>query len=413
MSNAAIISIGNELLNGRTADTNAAWICGQLRELGIDVRGVWAVPDEPDEIAGALEQVCRFAKIIIVTGGLGPTDDDLTRQGIAKYLNVRLQFKPELMRRIETFFASRRIAMPQINRTQAYLPENASALDNELGTAPGIEIQTQNNHIFSLPGVPSEMKKMFSLYVRPKLRFFAGENMIVSGRLMCFGAGESRIAELLGDSMQRGRNPLINCTVHSGDISLEIVACAATAEKGLMMIRDEKNRLCGILGNLVYGQDEQTMAEVTGQLLRSRKMTLAVAESCTGGLLAEMITDVPGASDYFLAGWVTYGNRAKTAQLDVPEELIIKHGAVSAPVAAAMAQGACRKTGADASLAITGIAGPGGGTSEKPVGLVCIASVVRGKQEVQEYRFPPADRNTVRVRAAMSALNLLRIQLGV
>jgi len=413
MSKTAIISVGNELLNGRTTNTNAVWLCEQLRKLGIDVCGIWVIPDEPEEIAAALEQVCRFARIVIITGGLGPTDDDLTRDGLSRFLGVELQFRPELLERIETFFASRNITMPAINRSQAYLPEGACAMDNEVGTAPGIETLKEKNIIFCLPGVPSEMKRMFLRSVQPKLAQFKGTEAIVSGSLRCFGAGESRIAEMLGDRMKRGRNPLVNCTVHYGDIRLEIVVRAEAAEKGLMMVQEEKAQLEGILGDLVYGRDEQTMAEVVGGLLRSQKMTLAAAESCTGGLLAKMITDVPGASNYFLAGWVTYGNQAKIELLDVPKELIEENGAVSAPVAQAMAEGACRKTGADASLAITGIAGPGGGTGEKPVGLVYIASSVRGKRKVQQYRFPPTGRDTVRQWAAMSALNLLRIQLKV
>jgi nicotinamide-nucleotide amidase len=411
--NTCILSIGNELLNGHTTDTNSAWLCGKLLEKGIAVRGVWLVPDEHNRIVQSLEQAAAWSDLIIVTGGLGPTDDDITRQAVADYLGVPLEFKQELLDQIQVLFTSRGWPMAEKNRVQAFIPQGADVLHNPVGTAPGFWCQKGYQNIAVMPGVPSEMKRMFEAHILTRLAAFKPKNVVVNAKVRCFGAGESSIAQRLGDLMQRDRNPLINCTCGAGDIVLHISATAQTPEQACQMIKADKNLLIHLLGDLIYGYDDESLAALAGQLLTKKSKKIAIAESCTGGLLLEMLTDVPGASDYLLAGWVTYSNDAKIAHLEVPRELIVQNGAVSEPVARAMAIGAARKSGAEIAVGITGVAGPGGGTDLKPVGLVYISVYVDGNCDVYEFRFSPVSRKMVRLRAALTALNLLRLKLQV
>lgn len=408
---ACILSIGNELLSGLTVDTNAAWLAGRLADLGIDLLGVRLLPDDLDVIVRALTEAAEHADVILVTGGLGPTDDDLTRQAMARFLGVDLELRPDLLARIERFFAHRERPMAPTNRIQAHLPAGSEPLDNPVGTACGIRAEREGRAFFCLPGVPSEMKRMFNDTVEPELaqRVRTGP-VIVRRRLRCFGAGESDIAALLGDRMQRGRNPLVNSTASNGIITLHIVAQAEDAGRAQVMIRAEEADLRNLLGELVFGDEEQTLAEVTGELLVRRGLRLAVAESCTGGLIGKLLTDVPGASRYFLGGWITYSNEAKIRDLGVPEALIGTHGAVSEPVAEAMARGARQRAQADLAVATTGIAGPEGGSEQKPVGLVYIAVAEADECRVRRFVWPHS-RPAVRLRAALTAINELRLRL--
>ncbi len=409
---ACIISIGNELLSGQTVDTNTAWLSGQLLARGMAVAGSWTVPDEQLRIVAAIRQASQEGELILITGGLGPTDDDLTRQAVADYLGMALEFHPELLVQISDFFETRGKKMAPNNRSQACIPAGSTVLDNPLGTAPGFWACKDTISLAVMPGVPAEMKRMFIDQVVPRIECSAEGPVVVSGKLRCFGAGESDIAQKLGALMARRRNPLINCTCGSGEIVLHIVAMAAGRKTAQAMIETDKVVLRECLGNWVYGEDDQTLAAVVGELLRARRETIALAESCTGGLLSQMLTDIPGASDYMRAGWITYCNEAKMSQLDIPEKLIVDFGAVSEPVARMMAQQAAQKSGADVAVAITGIAGPGGGTAPKPVGLVYIAVVIDGDCEVKECRFPPMNRHWVRLRSALTALNLVRLRLS-
>jgi len=409
---AGIVSIGNELLNGRTIDTNAAYIAGRLRTISLPVVSAHNVPDEIDAIERVLALAASEADVVVVTGGLGPTDDDLTRQAFAGFLGVELVLRPDLLEKVKQFFDHRGIEMPARNAIQAHIPRGATAIENEVGTAPGIRAQKDGKLLFALPGVPSEMRHMFDTLVLPELRPLVTGQAIAVRRLKCFGAGESKIAELMGDAMQRGRNPLVNCTVQTGVISLEVVATASNHADAEEMAREEEYSLRALLGTLVYGVEDQTLAEVVGEGLKRMGKTLAVAESCTGGLLAKLITDISGASEYFTYGWVTYSNEAKCRELDVPVETLEKYGAVSEQVARAMAQGARRKAGTDYAISITGIAGPGGGTEQKPVGLVYIAVDNQDGTDTSRYVFS-FDRSSVRLRAAQTALNILRLKLDL
>lgn len=414
MSRASLISVGNELLCGRTVDTNAAWLSGRLFAMGIEVESVRMVADEVADIAEALRQVAQKAEIVLVTGGLGPTDDDLTRQALADYLGVELVYRPELGETIEAFFTGRGLTMPERNRIQAHIPDGAEPIDNPRGTAPGVLYETDNRLIALMPGVPNEMKGMFEDFVSPRILRRQGGPVVRSANLRCFGVGESMLAERLGDRMLRGRNPLVNCTVSDGNITtLQVVASADSAQAADDILDFHCRELKELLGNLVFGTGEETIQGIVGRLLCEKEKTLAVAESCTGGLVAKLLTDVPGASEFFTCGWVTYSNAAKSQQLGVPASLIEAWGAVSEPVAKAMAEQAARKCGCDYALGITGIAGPGGGSEQKPVGLVYISVLAGGHCQVHRCHFANAGRDSVRLRAAQTALNLLRLQLTV
>jgi len=410
MKKASIVSIGDELLSGQTISTNAAYLGEKLLTIGIPVVSTYTIGDDIDSILRALKLASDDADIVIATGGLGPTDDDLTRQGLAKFLGVELQFYKDLLDKIQSIFASRQRTMPEKNKIQACIPAGAQAIDNKLGTAPGIKAEVRGKLFFALPGVPSEMKQMFEESVLPQLQQFAGGQAVVVKKLKCFGKGESDIAEMLGDLMQRGRNPLINCTAENGVITLYIVATAKDKIQAQQMAEKDEQLLRSRLGELVYGTDEQTLAEVVGEKLAQQNKTIAVAESCTGGTLAKLLTDIPGASRYFTYGWITYSNDAKTSELGISTDLIEKHGAVSEQVAQALAQAARKKAGTDFAISITGIAGPAGGTEQKPVGLVYISVDSESGCETKCFIFSH-DRKSIRLRAALTALNMLRLKL--
>ena len=410
MTTASIVTIGNELLNGHTTDTNATFICQRLLSIGIPVVSVYTVGDDVGQIVRALKRAAEDADIVIVTGGLGPTDDDLTRQAFADLLNVKLQLDSKLLETIRQFFAKRGLPMPERNAIQAHIPAGAQPVGNPLGTAPGIYAEMKNKHFFALPGVPFEMEQMLEASVLPRLEKQGDKGFAIIRKVRCFGAGESVIAEKLGDLMERGRNPLINSTVNASVITLHVVAGAADKQRAEKMALADVDHLRTLLGDLVFGVDEQTLAEVVGQQLAAQHKTVAVAESCTGGLLAKLITDIPGASDYFKQGWITYSNKAKVEQLGIPAQLIEKYGAVSEEVAAAMAQAARQKAQTDFAVAITGIAGPSGGTEQKPVGLVYISVSSYNIGQTKRFYFSHT-REMIRLRAAFTALNMLRVAL--
>jgi nicotinamide-nucleotide amidase len=412
MKKASIVSIGNELLSGQTIDTNTTFLSSELLLIGIPVVSSYSVGDDTDAIVRAFNLASTDADIVLATGGLGPTDDDLTRQGLASFLGAELQLQTELLDRIQNLFNRRNIQMSDKNKIQAYIPTGAKALANNLGTAPGIIAEAQGRLLVALPGVPLEMKQMFAESVLPEFQRFAGTQAVVVRKLRCFGTGESNIAELLGPLMQRGKNPLIDCTAKYGIITLTITATAKDKDKAHQMAEKSERLLRNKLGELVYGTEEQTLAEVVGEKLARQKMTIAVAESCTGGTLAKLLTDIPGASRYFTHAWVTYSNTAKTGELGVPADLIEKYGAVSEQVAQAMAQGARKKARTDFAIGITGIAGPAGGTEQKPVGLVYISVDSDNSWDTKRCLFSQ-DRRFIRLRAAQTALNMLRMKLNI
>jgi nicotinamide-nucleotide amidase len=413
MKKASIVSIGDEVLSGQTADTNAAYLGRELLSIGIPVISSYTAGDDMDLIVRTLNLASGDADVVLVTGGLGPTDDDLTRQAFGKLLGAELQLQDELLQKIRDFFVRRNLPMPEKTKIQAYIPTGTKALANNLGTAAGIMARIKGKLLIAMPGVPPEMKQMFKESVFAELKRFASKSRqvgMVIRRLKCFGTGESKIAELLGGLCQRDRNPLINCTTEHGVITLHIIATAKDKDKAQQMAEKDEKLLTELLGELVYGTGEQTLAEVVGEKLAQQKKTIAVAESCTGGTLAKLLTDTPGASRYFTCGWVTYSNIAKTSELGIEADLIGKYGAVSGWTAEAMARGARRRAGTDFAIGITGIAGPTGGSEQKPVGLVYISVDSTNGCETKRFIIS-GDRDCIRLRAAQTALNMLRLKL--
>ncbi|MFC1739520.1 competence/damage-inducible protein A [Planctomycetota bacterium] len=413
MKKASIVSIGNEILSGQTVDTNTSYLSGKMFSIGVPVVSVRTVGDDIDFIVRALVSAIHDADFILVTGGLGPTGDDLTRPALAKKLDVELQLQEEMLQQINDFFDFRGLQMPPANKVQAYIPAGAKAIKNNIGTAPGIMAQFKGRIIFALPGVPSEMKQMFEEYVLPELKKVIVDSKqpaIAIRKLKCFGAGESTIARLIGDMMQRGRNPLINSTAVNGIVTLHIIATTEDKLRAEQMAGEDEKLLRNKLADFVYGTAEQSLAEVVGAKLAKLGKKVATAESCTGGILAKLLTDVPGASRYFTYGWVTYSNQAKIQQLSVPADLLEKYGAVSEQIARAMAKGARKNSGADFSIGITGIAGPAGGSEQKPVGLVYISVDSVTECEVKRLIFS-YERQAMRLRTANTALNMLRLKI--
>jgi len=409
---AELISIGTELTAGLTVDTNAAWLARALAELGIGAVRHGTVADDMDAIAGEIARAAASADLVLVTGGLGPTEDDLTRQGLAKTMDVALRTDPVLLERLRAFFQSRGYRWCEANARQAQVPDGASAIENRWGTAPGLRARVGRAVVYCLPGVPREMREMFTHAVAADLRANRPSSMILTRTLWCFGAGESWIGQRIQDLMAPGQPVTVGTTAQEGTIGLRLSTQGddrAVIEPRLDACEAELRQR---LGDLVFGRDDETLASVVGGLLRERRQTLATAESCTGGMLAGWITDVPGSSDYFLRGVVTYSNPAKIDLLGVPTEAIERHGAVSAEVAEAMAVGCRRGAGTDFALSVTGIAGPSGGTPDKPVGLVFVGLAAQGTCEVRRFTFGHhLSRDAIRQRSCSAALDLLRRHL--
>ncbi|HXE54327.1 MAG TPA: competence/damage-inducible protein A [Tepidisphaeraceae bacterium] len=410
--NAIILSVGDELVLGQTVDTNSAWLSQQLAAVGCGVLAHATVADDQKFIEDAIRQAAPRCDVLLISGGLGPTEDDLTRQALASVMGRPLELSDEWLRELEKFFAMRNRPMPPANRIQAMIPRTAKMIFNTAGTAAGIEATLGAGRIFVMPGVPKEMKIMFQRDVLPHVRDASGGAVILSRTLHTFGLGESAIAEKLGDLMRRDRNPSVGTTVSGGIVSLRINARFGSRDQAATQLEQMVEQCRRALGSLIYGQDDQTLQQVVGDLLKSdpRKPTVATAESCTGGWLGKMITDVPGSSAYFAHGWITYANQAKEQLLAVPPELLRQHGAVSEPVVLAMAGGAKARANSTFALAISGIAGPDGGTPIKPVGTVCIALAHPGGADARTFLFP-GDREFIRDRAAKMALTLLRYHL--
>lgn len=409
---AILISVGNELTLGQTVDTNNAWLSLRLAEVGVRVLMHVTVADEMAPLERAIRRGCESADVVILTGGLGPTADDLTRHALASVTGSNLELSEHFLSQIREFFARRGHAMPPANAVQAMFPAGSDPIENTCGTAPGIRVRYGRAIIFALPGVPHEMRVMYDRDVLPWLLPRTGGGVILARTIQTFGAGESDVGERLRDLMERSRNPTVGTTACQGVIGVRIHAQASNRIEAEALLGQTAAEIKSRLGLLVYGEDEDTLWSVVVQNLISRGQTLSTAESCTGGLIAKRITDVPGSSACFLEGVITYSNAAKTRLLGVPPDLIATHGAVSAPVARAMAVNARERSGSDFSLSVTGIAGPSGGTPEKPVGLVFIGLASDKHCVVKELRLGSIlGREAVRDRACKAALDMLRLKL--
>lgn len=409
---AGLISIGSELTLGLTVDTNAAWLAARLAEVGYEARRHVTVGDERPAIAEEIRQGAAQSDLLVVTSGLGPTLDDVTREGLAEAMGVPLRCDPEALERIRAFFRSRDRTFSESNARQALVPEGAVAIPNAWGTAPGIRAEVAGAEVYCLPGVPYEMRAMFNHAVRPRLRGRSGSDVVATYTVPCFGAGESQIAEQIADLMQPGREVTVGTTAQEGMIGVRLFVRAASEAAARVLLEREAGEIRRRLGAMVIGPEGATLQAVVGRLLGERGLTVATAESCTGGLLAKRLTDVPGSSAYFLRGAVAYSNQAKVDLLGVPAKLIEQHGAVSEEVARAMAVGCRERSGTDLAVSTTGVAGPAGGTPAKPVGLVFVALAAREGCEVRQLRFGGhLSRESIRERTCSIALNMLRLRL--
>lgn len=404
---AVVVSVGAELVSGDTVDTNAAWLSRELADIGTPTVRHTCVGDDEQALAETLAQSVRIAEVVIVTGGIGPTPDDITRQAAARAAGVELVLDPGALAHIEELFAGWGRKMSENNSVQALFPVGATVIENPRGTAAGFLMHLGAAEVIVMPGVPAEMKFMWTANVREQLAGRAS-GRIVSASVDCFGRGESDITRELADLMAAGRNPSVGDTAEDAIIRIRIRATAPDRDKARRLVDADKAEIKRRLGEIVFGENGQTLQGAVVEALVASDRTLAVAESCTGGLLGAALTDVPGASGCFLEGVTPYHNEAKIRLLGVPQDIIERHGAVSEEVAAAMAEGARARSGADFALSTTGIAGPSGGTPEKPVGLVWIAASSAERTVTRKLNLR-GDRATVRDRAVKHALNLLRI----
>ncbi len=409
---AAIIAVGSELLTPQKTDTNSLYVTEVLNDLGIAVAFKAIVGDSRSELTAHIAHALARHPVLIMTGGLGPTDDDLTREVVATHLGLPLEDDAAILDAIERRFASRGWKMPAVNRRQAQVPRGATVLQNPHGTAPGLWIEHGKRIIALLPGPPREMKPMMDGEVRRRLSAVAGTVRLHRRLVRVSGKGESLVEEIVQPIYSRWleQTPRIDTTILAGlgQVELHLVAQTDDADGASAHLDGAVAEMARALGDDLVSIDGTVLEAVAGNLLRERGWWVAFAESCTGGLATSRMTDVPGSSDYVERSIVAYSNRAKIEMLDVPEALIALHGAVSEPVALAMAAGIRIRAGVNVGVAITGIAGPGGGSEQKPVGTVCVAvDGADGKGSVRTFRFP-GGREMVKAMSANWAIDLLR-----
>jgi nicotinamide-nucleotide amidase len=407
---AEIIATGSELLTPHRTDTNSLWLTERLNSIGIEVKLKTVVGDDDARMEEALRDAMKRSRVIITTGGLGPTEDDVTRKVAARALGRRLMLNEKVLAGIQQKFLAFGRNMPEINSRQAMVIEAAEVLDNPNGTAPGMFIEHDECAIALLPGPPREMQPMFDNFVMPKLSARAGAVRVVRRVLRVSGMGESAVDERIAPVYKQYRNPQTTILFNKSEIEIHLTAQARTEQEAELLLDGLAGQIEEQLGDSIFAFRGEKMEEIVGLRLAVNGFTLAVAESCTGGLISERLTDVSGSSSYFLEGVVAYSNDAKIRSLGVDEELIARHGAVSGEVAEAMAEGVRRRADADFGLSVTGIAGPAGGSAEKPVGLVFIALADDAHTEHRRLMLP-GDRQLIRWRSSQAALDLLRRRL--
>jgi len=406
---AEVISVGTELLLGQIVNTNAQIISQELQKIGIDVYYHTAVGDNKGRLTEIFHTAWNRSDVIITTGGLGPTQDDLTKEAIAEYLNLPLVLDEDSLNKIREYFQKRRREMPVNNWKQALLPEGSKPIPNQKGTAPGIFLEKGGKIVIMLPGPPFEMEAMLKDYVVPQLSKKTS-SVIFSRVLKFYGIGESLLEEKIKDLIENQSNPTIAPLAKRGEVTIRLTAKAGSREEAMSLIEPVEAEIRSRFGEYLYAFDDENIEDVVARLLLEKNKTLAIAESCTGGLVSHKLTQVPGISNSLDRAIVTYSNRAKEEVLHVKSETLKNYGAVSEQTAVEMAEGARRISNTDIGLSTTGIAGPSGGSKEKPVGLVYMACADSSGCTVERHLFI-GNRSDIKEMAANAALQLLRKKL--
>lgn len=404
---ASIITIGDELLIGQVVNTNAAYIAEALNKISVTVKNILTVGDTQEDILQAFIKQFSENDIIISTGGLGPTHDDITKKTICKFFNTELVKNEDVKANVERILALRNMKWTSAADEQTYVPDGCKIIPNKHGTAPGMLFERDNKFFIALPGIPYEMKQMIDEFVLPLFSNFNNGRIILHRTLRTTGIAEAFLSELIGDIDELTKVASLAFLPSPTGVSLRISATSDSYKNVREAIAEVENKIRSKANDYIYGTDDETIEQVLGKLLSERNLTIAVAESCTGGLIANRITNVPGSSKYFERGIVTYSNRSKTDLLGVPENLIIKHGAVSEEVAKAMAAGIREISKTDIGISTTGIAGPTGATPDKPLGLVWIGYADLKNLITKKFLFGD-DRVRVKIRSSQAAMELIR-----
>jgi len=406
---AEIIAVGTEILLGDIVNTNSQYLAQELAALGIEVYYQNTVGDNEERLIKVFEESLKRSDIVIATGGLGPTNDDITKEVACKYFHQELKLHEPSLKKIENYFKKLNIELGENNKKQAYFPQEAIILENNNGTAPGAILRKDNKSIVVLPGPPREMKPMFEESVKPYLQKCT-DSMLVSKTLRTFGIGESLLEERIIDLIKEQSNPTIAPYAKEAEAILRITAKAKTQEEAKDLIEPTVEKIKARVGQFIYGEGETSLEEEVAKLLVNKNMTISVSESCTGGLVSSSLINYPGISSVFMEGCVTYSNEAKISRLGVKKETLDKYGAVSEETAKEMAEGIAKNFNTNIGLSTTGIAGPEGGSEEKPVGLVYIGIYINGETTVKKFIFN-GNRQSIRLRATKNLLNELRLKL--
>ena len=406
---AEIITVGTEILLGDIVNTNSQFLAKELANLGVEVYYQGTVGDNEDRLLESLEESLHRSDMVITTGGLGPTKDDLTKETAAKLFNQELVFHEESWREIEAYFNKLGKVPTENNKKQAYFPKEAIVLKNNNGTAPGAILKKDNKTIIVLPGPPREMKPMFEEHVKPYLQYLT-DDILVSKTLRFYGIGESSLENAIIDIINEQSNPTIAPYAKDTEVTLRITAKAISEEVAMDLINPVIDKIEDRVGQYIYSQGESTLEDTVAEMLVNKNLTISVAESCTGGMVSSNLINYPGISSVFMEGCITYSNEAKMKSLGVKKETLDKFGAVSEETAREMAEGIARRYNTNIGISTTGIAGPEGGTKEKPVGLVYFGIYINGKVKAKRYIFN-GSRQQVRLRATKTILNNLRLEL--
>lgn len=406
---AEIITVGTEILLGDIVNTNSQFLAKELASLGLDVYYQSTVGDNESKLMDTLNESLDRSDIIITTGGLGPTNDDITKEVAAKCFSQELVFYDDIWKDIKQYFEKIGVEPTENNKKQAYFPKDCIILNNSNGTAPGAILKKENKMIIVLPGPPKEMIPMFNNELKKHLENLTNYKLI-SRTLRFFGIGESELEDKLSDIINNQTNPTIAPYAKEGEVTLRITAKSYTRDDADNLIDEVENKIKTVVGKYLYGYGETTLEETVAKLLVEKNLTIAVSESCTGGMVSSMLIDYPGISQVFMEGCVTYSNEAKMSRLGVKKETLDSFGAVSTETAIEMAKGVAMNLKTNVGLSTTGIAGPGGGTTEKPVGLVYIGLYINGKIKVKKLNLA-GSREKIRVKATKEALNFLRLEL--